>query len=74
MSEHKMVAVYDNMRFGQSWRLVERDGLAVFHQFGVDYEEFETGAGNFSVAIIEWSDGQVEMVRADRIKFVTPTI
>lgn len=45
-------------------------GKAVFHQFGMDYEEFEAGPGNFSVAIVEWPDGKVEFVRADWIRFI----
>lgn len=45
-------------------------GEAKFHQFGMDYEEFENGPGNYSTAIVEWPDGTVEMVRADRIKFL----
>jgi len=51
----------------------EEVGEAVFHGFGSDYEEFETGAGNFSAAIVEWPTGQVEMVRADKIRFLSPT-
>ena len=45
-------------------------GEAVFHQFGVDYEEFSEGPGMFSAAIIEWPGGQVEIVRADHIRFL----
>ena len=44
-------------------------GPAMFHQWGVDYEEFEAGTGNYSTAIIEWADGTVENVRADMIRF-----
>lgn len=51
------------------WRLVD-DGTAIFHQFSQDYEEFESGAGNYAVAIVERDDGSVQMVRADRIKFI----
>ena len=45
-------------------------GEASFHQFGVGYEEFETGAGNFSTAIVEWPDGTVENIPAMQVKFV----
>lgn len=41
-----------------------------FHQFGVDYEEFDTGAGNFSTAIVEKDDGTVENVYIEMIKFI----
>lgn len=48
----------------------EPDGEAVFHQFGVDYEEFETGAGNFSTAIIERADGTIQTPQASMIQFI----
>ena len=48
-----------------------RDG--VFHGFGTDFEEFESGPAPFSIAIVEFPDGTVEMPRADRIKFLKPT-
>lgn len=44
-------------------------GQASFHGWGVDYEEFDTGPGNFSTAIVEYSDGSIETVPADDIKF-----
>jgi hypothetical protein len=47
---------------------------AVFHGFSTDYEEFDNGIGNYSVAIIEWPDGKVETVQADLIQFVNPTV
>lgn len=45
-------------------------GEAKFHQWGMDYEEFETGPGNFSVAIIEFQDGSVQTVSPELIKFI----
>ena len=45
------------------------NGTAIFHGFGVDYEEFETGPGNFSTAIIERDDGSVENVPVELIRF-----
>jgi hypothetical protein len=47
-------------------------GRALFHQFGVDYEEFESGPGNFSTAIIETPSGKVKNVPADMIEFIFP--
>lgn len=45
-------------------------GAGNFHQFGVDYEEFDTGPGSFSTAIVEMPDGtiinpSVELIRFD---------
>jgi len=44
-------------------------GEAIFHQFGVDYEEFETGPGNYSTAIIELPDGTVKNIPVENIEF-----
>jgi hypothetical protein len=52
--------------------VVEPCGEALFHQFGVGYEEFEAGPGNFTTAIVEWPDGRVESVPAEHVQFVTP--
>lgn len=41
-----------------------------FHQWGSDYEEFESGPGNYSVAIVELPDGTVVMPIADDICFL----
>jgi len=49
---------------------LEEVGVAAFHQFGVDYEEFENGPANFTVAIIEWPDGKVESIAVECIKFL----
>lgn len=46
------------------------DYEAVFHQWGVAYEEFENGAGNFTVAIVERDDGTIEMPCAHMIQFL----
>jgi len=45
-------------------------GKAKFHQFGVNYEEFENGPGNFSTAIIEKEDGSVDNIPVELIKFI----
>lgn len=45
------------------------DGIAMFHGWGCDYQEFESGAGNFSTAIVERADGTVENVPVELVKF-----
>lgn len=42
----------------------------LFHQWGCSYEEFESGAGNFTVAIVELTDGTIEQVLPSNLKFV----
>lgn len=44
-------------------------GKAKFHAWGVDYEEFETGPANYSVAIVEMPDGEVRTLPVNMIKF-----
>lgn len=51
------------------WDLEEK-GEALFHQFGVDYEEFESGAGNFTTAVIEWPNGKVQNVPVHLVRFL----
>jgi len=45
-------------------------GEAVFHQFGCGYQEFETGPGNFSTAIVEMENGEVKNIPVEMIEFV----
>jgi hypothetical protein len=45
-------------------------GEALFHEWGLETEEGETGFASFSVAIVEFSDGQVESVPVALIKFI----
>ena len=44
-------------------------GTGKFHQWGMDYEEFEAGPGNYSIAIIEMPDGTVENWPSNMIRF-----
>lgn len=62
---------YVQNQYTGMWDLRET-GEATFHQFGVDYEEFETGLGNFSTAIIELPDGTVKNVPVHHIRFKDP--
>jgi hypothetical protein len=50
-----------------SW---QEAGEALFHQFGVAYEEYDAGPGNYSTAIVELPDGQVLAIPADKIRFI----
>lgn len=43
----------------------------VFHQWASAYEEFESGAGNFTVALVEMPDGTIEQVLPNNLKFIT---
>jgi hypothetical protein len=41
-----------------------------FHSWGVEYEEFENGPGNYSVAIVEMADGTVQTLMPWAIRFL----
>lgn len=42
----------------------------VFHQWGIAYEEFETGIGNYTVGIIELPDGTIKEMASNSFKFI----
>ena len=46
------------------------DGEGTFHQWGMNYEEFDSGPGCFTTAIIEREDGTVQNVPAENIQFI----
>ncbi len=50
------------------------DGTALFHKFGVNFEEFESGPAQYSTAIIERQDGTIESIPVDLIQFLTPSV
>lgn len=43
-----------------------------FHCWGVEYEEFESGPGNYTVAIIETPEGNIVTAIPNRVEFETP--
>ena len=42
----------------------------LFHQWSASYEEFESGAGNFTVGLVELTTGEIESVLPSNLKFV----
>lgn len=42
---------------------------AMFHQWGMDVVRYTTGAVSRTAAIVEYDDGQVEMVSPERVVF-----
>ncbi len=45
-------------------------GEAIFHAFGCSFHEFESGAGNFSTALIELEDGSILNIAVEYIQFI----
>ena len=59
---------------GRYWRrgtpgYFEQFENGVFHQWGNEYEEFETGPGNRTIAIVELPDGRIVTPAPDDIQF-----
>jgi hypothetical protein len=66
----RKVIVYEYQKTkGQTYFEKVAIGNGIFHAWGVDYAEFETGPGNFSTAIVEMPDGSVKNVPVELIVF-----
>lgn len=48
------------------------DFTGLFHCFSTDYDEFNDGPAMRPVAIVELSDGSIEIVNAGLIRFIDP--
>jgi hypothetical protein len=44
----------------------------IFHQFGINFEEFDKGISLFTIAVVELESGYVISVPVDYIKFIKP--
>lgn len=49
-------------------KIIPVEGL--FHQWASDFMEFETGPGNYTVALIELDDGRIVKGVADTVVFL----
>lgn len=69
-SNRVIYSEYVQDKESRKWRLEEK-GEATFCQFGCNYEEFETGPGNFTTAIIRLDDGAMKNIPVEHIRFKT---
>ncbi|MGX9249691.1 hypothetical protein ACWXWI_02005 [Pantoea ananatis] len=51
-------------------RAVKGVVTGIFHQWGADYEEFDCGPGNYTIAIVEMDDGTIKKFMPTDIKFI----
>ena len=49
----------------------QEPSIGYFHTWGKDFEEFEGGAVEITVAIVEFEDGRVNKFSPELIQFVT---
>ena len=50
--------------------VIKEVGIGKFHSWGCNYEEFEGGPGNYSMAIVEMPDGSILTTSPTDIKFL----
>jgi hypothetical protein len=65
----KEVYVYEYTVKNHGVNKKEVVGTAKFCGFGVDYEEFDSGPGPYTTAILLFNDGHVELKPVSLIKF-----
>lgn len=49
---------------------IKEMGEAEFMAFGVEYDEFDNGVGNYSTAIIKLPNGKVRNIPVEQITFI----
>ena len=69
MGTRKVVVYAWKKEEGKPYSKKVRIGEGIFHQFGADYEEFETGPGNFTTAIVEMPDGSIGNIPVGLVVF-----
>ena len=70
--EFRKVQVYETVYSKEENKQIKtlKDEVFSFHKWGAEYEEFETGAGNYTVAILEKENGDITTYFAHQIKFI----
>ncbi|MDF3188065.1 hypothetical protein [Pseudomonas paracarnis] len=63
-----MKTIHDSL--GRRLEGLDDDREGKFHGWGSGYEEFESGPGNYTVAIVEFPDGKVDTVMPYLIRFL----
>lgn len=60
---------YKNRKEGENAKLI-KVGEGKFHEFGLETEEYENGASNYTIAIIELEDGSITTCYPHMMKFI----
>lgn len=58
-------------RDGNNRKTIVTKVQGLFHQWGNEYEELDTGPGNYSVGLVELQDGKMETFIPERIRFTS---
>lgn len=51
-------------------KVIVNEREAFFHGWGSNYDEFESGPGNYSIAIVEFDDGTIKSIPVEQIRFI----
>ncbi len=49
---------------------VKTTGVGIFHLFGINYKEFETGPGIYTTAVIETENGSLKNIPVEHCRFI----
>lgn len=66
----RRVKVYALDRVDGELMPVSTGEIAYFHTWGVDFEEFESGPANMTVAIVEFKNGSIGKIDPKMVQFV----
>ena len=63
--------IYNRMKTVDGVCVADKETVyGLFHEWGLDYDEFDNGAAGFTVAIIELADGEVVIATPQNVKFL----
>ncbi len=65
-SEWETVETEHGRRLGD----LKEKGEAEFLQFGLDFDHFDNGVGNYSTAILKLDNGTVKNIPVENIRFI----
>ena len=66
----RTVLIKKNVNISGNWTYVDTDEVGKFIKYGLDYQEFESGPGNYTSAIVEMPDGTVRNLPLPCIRFI----
>ena len=69
-SQRKVITYKWEKVKNESYYEIIENGIGTFIKYGVDYNEHDSGPGNFSTAIVEMPDGSVKNLPLNLIKFL----
>lgn len=67
---HNKAEIGTTLQAGTSCWESDFKQAGLFHQWASAYEEFESGAGNYTVALVELPNGEIKEVLPSNIKFM----